>query len=172
LAGDESSLLGGRLNETIESDINTSKNDATETRTKGLTFGNEKKIIKSNKILGEEFQEGMNTEYGRISEMRGRQARNGGNVSNDFEPTKMTNGNNQDTQGVHREVIYDQNQVIKDRNGKAKVIRYSGNNNGPSDLNHINKTNSVSTKIEHRVVFKNGGDEGAENFGSSKYLKK
>ena len=56
LAGDESSLLGGRLNETIESDINTSRNEGGEggVRTKGLTFG-EKREVTSNKILGEEF---------------------------------------------------------------------------------------------------------------------
>ena len=171
LAGDESSLLGARLNETIESDINTSRNDASETRTKGVTFGNEKRIIHSNKILGDEFQGGgINNEYGRISEMRSRQTRTGGNVENDFEPNKMVDEKHQNLNEIHREVIYDQNQALKDRNVQIKNIRYSGNNIKPEDSVKNTKSYSISTKIEHRTIHKNAGDDGTENFGSSKII--
>jgi hypothetical protein len=101
--------------------------------------------------------------------MRTRQTRTGGGkVENDFEPNKMVDENNQNLDEIHREVIYDQNQALKDRNGQMKNIRYSGNDRKPEDQGKDNKSYSVSTKIEHRTIHRTIGDDGTENFGSSK----
>lgn len=169
LAGDESSLLGGRLNETIESEINTSRHDGTEvTRMKGHTFG-EKKVIGSNKILGEEFQGGMHNEYGRVSEMRNRRVeRRGGDMGNDFEPNKMVDEADQDLEGIHREVIYDQKEAIKNRGGQSQTVRYSEQNPKSKGETKPGKSYSISTKVEHRTIHKNM-DSGHENFGSSRW---
>lgn len=164
LAGDESSLLGGRLNETLESDINTSRNEGGEGRAKGLTFGG-KKEVHSNKILGEEFHQ---EEYGRVSEMNTRRSKVQRNkVENDFEPNQLVDEKDQDLKGIHRKVIYDQSENIKGK--KAKNIRYSEKNEGTKASN-AGKTNSLTVKTETRII-KNGGDrfEGGneQNFGSS-----
>lgn len=85
-------------------------------------------------------------------------------MGNDFEPAKMVGEHSQDLRGVHREVIYDRKDAVKRREG-AQATRLSENTPRAKAELKPGKSQSVSTKVEHRAVIK-GGD--AENFGSSK----
>lgn len=139
------------------------------TRIKGQTFG-EKRVVGSNKILGEEFQGEIHGEYGRVSEMRTRGGeRRRVELGNDFEPNKMVDEADQDLEGIHREVIYDRKEAVKNRGGQSQTGRYSEQNPKAKFDAKTGKSHSISTKVEHRTLLKNGGFEnGHENFGSSR----
>jgi hypothetical protein len=126
LAGDESSMLG-KMHETLESDINLSRNEINETRSKKHTFGNGKrKAKKTEKILGEEFG-GIKSEV-IYDGKKAVKEKKGKSKNSRYSESKKKNGSK------------------KKKNGKSKSVS-KRNENGEAYVDE-DEQNFISSKID------------------------